>query len=109
VRQAKAQKKQAASYRFLHLQEERNWQTIFLQQHFMRMTGIPEGEDIEDYAIKKLGFKSDFLGNNPIFWEKSDFLVNNPIFWEKNPIFGKKIRFFGKNPIFWVITQFFGK
>jgi hypothetical protein len=38
-----------------------------------------EGEDIGDYAIKKLGFKSDFLGNNRIIWEKTDFGVHQSI------------------------------
>jgi hypothetical protein len=52
--------------------------------------GEPEGEDIGDYAIKKLGFKSNFLRNNRIIWEKSDFLGKNRIIWEKSDYLGKK-------------------
>jgi hypothetical protein len=70
---------------------------------------VAEGEDIGDSAIKKLGFKSDFLGNNRIIWEKTDFLVKNRIIWEKIGLFGKKTDFLGKNPIFWERIRFFGK
>jgi hypothetical protein len=55
-----------------------------------------EGEDIGDYAIKKLGLKSDFLGNNRIIWEKSDFLVKKSDYLGKNRIIWEKIGFFGK-------------
>jgi hypothetical protein len=64
-------------------------------------SGKSEGEDIGDYAIKKLGFKSDFLGNKRIIWEKK-----NRIIWEKIGLFGKKsdylgnIRFFGEKTDF---------
>jgi hypothetical protein len=54
-----------------------------------------------------LGFKSDFLGNKRIIWEKIGLFGKNRIIWEKNRIIWEKIGFFGKNWIFWEKIRFF--